>query len=317
MAEFKEIGDGVDGFFHNYRDHTFNKRTVDMLKHATAIVDDMRSQGFKLTLRQLYYQLVIQNLIENNLSEYKKLGRIVTSARESGRMDWLAIEDRGRGAYGPHCVEDPDELVKGIEDGLKFSQWDRQDHYLEVWVEKQALEAVVARPCNRLDVVYMACKGYLSASEAWRAGQRYARRIAMGKKPILIHLADHDPSGLNMTEDNRDRVRLFAEEQGIEIKRIALNMDQVKKYSPPENPAKEKDARFADYKKRFGTKSWELDALSPKILDDLITKHINKYRDTAKWDETIVAQEEAKRPLIALSDHWSEVEQFMRDNDWC
>jgi hypothetical protein len=309
----REIGDAVDGFFHCYRDHSFNKRTVEMLKHATAIVDDMRSQGFKLTLRQLYYQLVTQNLIENTNASYKKLGRIVTHARESGRMDWLAIEDRGRNAYGPVCEERPDSLVKGIEDGLKFSQWDRQEHYLEVWVEKQALEAVVARPCNRLDVVYMACKGYLSASEAWRAGQRYSRRIADGKKPVLIHLADHDPSGLNMTEDNQDRVRIFAEDLGIEVRRIALNMDQVKKYKPPENPAKEKDSRFADYKKRYGVKSWELDALSPKVLDDLITGTINEYRDTARWDQTLIEEEAAKAPLAALSDNWDAIKTWMSD----
>lgn len=316
MAEFKEIKDGVTGFFHNYRDHTFNKRTVEMLGHATRIVDSMREQGYKLTLRQLYYRLVAEGLIANNDKEYDKLGRIVTSARESGRMDWLAIEDRGRQAYGPHCEENPDALVKGLEDGIKFDQWKRQDHYLEVWVEKQALEAVIARPCSKYDVVYMACKGHLSASEAWRAGQRYARKIADGKKPVLIHLADHDPSGIHMTEDNRDRVRLFAEDQGIKVERIALNMNQVEKYKPPPNPVKKADSRTAAYSKRFGGNCWELDALEPAVLTAIIEKKINQYRDPAKWDSTLVKEEEAKTTLVALSDHWTELKDHMTEMGW-
>jgi len=312
----REIPDAVDGFFHNYRDHSFNKRTVEMLGHATRIVDNMREQGYKLTLRQLYYRLVSEGLIANNDHEYKKLGRIVTHARESGRMDWLAIEDRGRQAYGPQCEEDLDKLAKGIADQLKFDQWMRQDTYLEVWVEKQALESVIARPCNRLDVIYMACKGHLSASEAWRAGQRYQRALDRGKNCVLIHLADHDPSGIHMTEDNRDRVRMFAEDQGIKVERIALNMSQVEQYAPPPNPTKKTDSRTASYNKRFGGSCWELDALEPSVLDSLITGAINRYRDEDLWAEVLELEAEEKRPLEALADNWNAVKKFMKDSEF-
>lgn len=307
----------MTGFFHNYRDHRFTKQTIQLLTDATRIVDSMREQGYKLTLRQLYYRLVSEGLIANDDKVYKKLGRIVVEARESGRMDWLAIEDRGRAAYGPTCIEDPAELISSVEDRLKFDQWMRQDNYIEVWVEKQALEAVVARPCNRLDTIYMACKGYLSASEAWRAGQRFQSASMAGKTCTLIHLADHDPSGMNMTDDNRSRVRLFAEENGIEVRRIALNMDQVEEYGPPPNPTKEKDSRSNDYIKKFGKSSWELDALEPRVLDELITNTINEYRDPVRWQETLDEQDAARKPLQALTEHWGAVHKFMKDQQWC
>ncbi|RUQ67372.1 hypothetical protein ELZ19_06890 [Brucella abortus] len=223
------------------------------------------------------------------------------------------MEDRGRTCYGPNPEEDPSEVVRGIEEGLLFDQWARQDHYLEVWVEKQALESVIARPCNALHVRYMACKGYLSASEAWRAGLRFREAIDAGKQPVLVHLADHDPSGLNMTDDNRDRLRMFAEDLGVEVRRIALNMDQVERYNPPPNPAKEADSRAADYVRRFGRHSWELDALEPSVLDGLIRDTIEEYRDRDVWDETLEEQQEARRPLAALSDNWERVERFLHD----
>ncbi len=300
-------------FYHCYRSHRFTAETQKTVDQANKIIADMQSQGYTLSLRQLYYQFVRRNWIPNEDREYKRLGRLVTRARESGLMDWNAIEDRERECHHAWPEEDPAEVVQGIEDNLLLDQWARQDHYLEVWVEKKALEAIVSRPCDRLDVTYMACKGYLSASEAWRAGLRFQEAIALGKEPTLIHLADHDPSGLNMTEDNASRIRLFAEENSIEVRRIALNMDQVEQYKPPPNPAKESDSRSKAYVKEFGLNSYELDSMQPSMLDALITDTINEYLDQAKWDETLEEQDELRRTsgLVALGDNWDEVREFL------
>lgn len=298
-------------FFHCYRPHRFNSAALDTVEKANGIIEEMQAQGYTLTLRQLYYQFVQRNWIANEEREYKRLGRLVTHARESGVMDWYAIEDRGRGAYGANPEEDPAEVLNGVEEGLKFDQWERQDNYVEVWVEKQALEGVISRPCDRRDVTYMACKGYLSASEAWRAGLRFADALRDGKTATLIHLADHDPSGLNMTDDNRSRLRLFAEDRGIEVRRIALNMDQVEQYGPPPNPAKESDSRAAAYVREYGHNSWELDALEPSVLDELIGGVIDEYRDMDVWRQVKEEEREARRPLVALGENWSMVEEFL------
>lgn len=302
-------------FFHCYRHHRFQKAAQKTVDQANVILATMRAQGYTLTLRQLYYQFVKDNLIPNEEKQYKRLGRLVTNAREAGIMDWNAIHDLGRTVYGTNPEEDPTNVVEGIEGGLVFDQWARQDHYLEVWVEKQALEGVIARPSNRYDVNYMACKGYLSASEAWRAGLRFQRALRNGKRPVMIHLADHDPSGLNMTDDNTDRLRLFAESQGVTIRRIALNMDQVEHYNPPPNPAKETDSRAKGYVAKYGKHSWELDALEPKVIDQLISDTINEYRDPDVWARVLEEQEEARKPLAALGNNWDKVEKFLYDND--
>lgn len=56
----------------------------------------------------------------------------------------------------------------------------------------------------------------------------------------------------------------------VEVRRLALNMEQVRKYDPPPNPAKVTDSRFAAYCDQFGDESWELDALSPKVVADTL-----------------------------------------------
>jgi hypothetical protein len=298
-------------FLHCYRPHRFNAKAQKTVDQANAIIAEMSAKGYVLTLRQLYYQFVARDLLPNREREYKRLGRLVTHAREAGVMDWYAIEDRGRSARGVHPEEDPHQVLDGIEQGLLFDHWARQEAYLEVWVEKSALEGVVARPAQEHHVNYMACKGYLSASEAWRAGLRFQNAVARGKRPVLIHLADHDPSGLHMTKDNQDRLRMFAEAHGIEVRRIALNMDQVDKYSPPPNPAKQTDSRYAGYARDFGDQSWELDALDPEVLDDLISDTIFEYVDTDVWQQVEEEQAEARIPLEALGRNWNRVYQFM------
>lgn len=300
-------------FRRQYRAHRFTPGARVTLDQANHIIGEMRAQGYVLTLRQLYYQFVSRNWVPNTEREYKRLGRIVTRAREAGEMDWYAIEDRGRTCHEPYCEEDPATVVDGIELGLVYDQWARQDVGLEVWVEKSALEGVVSGPCRKFHVSYMACKGYLSTSEAWRAGLRFRNVLRSGRRPILIHLADHDPSGLNMTTDNENRIRLFAEKHDVEVRRIALNMEQVEEYGPPPNPAKETDSRSKEYVAKFGPHSWELDALKPSVLEKLIEDTILGYLDPDTWDDMMALQEEARRPLAALGKNWPAVEQFLFD----
>ena len=289
-----------------YRTHRFSAGIAETIRQANAILDAERADGYTLTLRQLYYQFVAKNLIPNSEAEYKKLGRTVTDAREAGLMDWYAIEDRGRNYFFHSYKDDAEKVLDGLERALGINPWDDQDTYLEVWVEKQALESVVARPASRKRAPYMACKGYLSASEAWRAGGRFEAAIARGKRPVLLHLGDHDPSGMDMTRDNGDRLSLFAR-QGVEVRRLALNYDQVEQHRPPPNPAKVTDSRWKGYMQRFGKDSWELDALPNRVIDKIITEAIESYIDPAKWEASMERERELRKPLALLKPRWDEV----------
>lgn len=297
-----------------YREQAFYGNARVTIKQAAAIIEDLGSQGYTLTLRQLYYQMVSQNLISNNEKEYKRLGRIICDAREAGLIDWYAIEDRGRQCYIHGHVPTPADVLKGIEHQLRINPWLDQDVYLEVWVEKAALEGVVERPANRWRAPYMACKGYLSASEAWRAGRRFERAIAEGKKPVLLHLGDHDPSGLHMTVDNETRLSLFSR-MGVTVDRLALNMDQIKKYNPPPNPAKMTDTRAAGYVEQHGVSSWELDALSPKVIDALVSDAIQNLVNREKWEASLALERERREALRLIGMRWEEVEQLVLSNE--
>lgn len=279
-------------------EHRFNRKTMARIALANAILEDLAAQGYRISLRQLYYQLVSKGEIPNSQKEYKKLGDTLNKARLAGLVDWSSLEDRGRSLKGwSGGYDTPAQYVEGLDNGYFKDWWEGQDNYVEVWVEKDALVNVVERPCDRHRVRYFSCRGYSSASEQYQAGKRFARQDASGRTCHILHLGDHDPSGLDMTRDNDDKVHMFSG-ISVNVHRIALNMDQVEELKPPPNPAKMTDSRVGGYIARHGRKSWELDALPPAYIDKLIDRHLRELIDA----ETMQAVKEREREESAELD---------------
>ncbi|MET9729626.1 hypothetical protein ABZZ79_02865 [Streptomyces sp. NPDC006458] len=287
-----------------------HQRLIDM---AEQICREYASQGFDLTLRQLYYQFVARDVIANKQTEYKRLGGIINDARLAGELDWDYIVDRTRNLRGLSHWETPHEVIRSAASGYRTERWADQPHRIEVWIEKDALVGVIANVCQRYDVDFFSCRGYTSQSELWGAAQRMRRYQSAGQKPVIIHLGDHDPSGVDMTRDIEERMRLF--EADVTVRRIALNMDQVREHNPPPNPAKLTDSRASGYIREHGYSSWELDALNPTMLDELIEAEIWALRDVDLWDAATTAMDQERSLLRAVATRWSEVAAFVGGED--
>lgn len=280
--------------FQQFINKNFRAATLAMIDQANDIIKEYAAQGYSLTLRQLYYQFVARDLISNTVKSYNKLGNIINDARLAGLVDWLAIEDRTRNVSDAPRWDNPADAVNAVLQQYRTDVWENQPRRVEVWIEKNALTGVIHRTCRQLDVPYFACIGYVSQSEEYRAYRR-----SLNHPLTILHLGDHDPSGIDMTRDNDNRLNdVFGGD--VEVVRIALNMDQVEEYSPPPNPAKMTDSRFQDYAAQFGTSSWELDALEPSVINTLITSHVEDIRDDDIHEEALAEQEEGRDTLQAI-----------------
>lgn len=253
----------------------FSRDTVNIIETADEIITDYEDRGYNLTLRQLYYQFVSKDIIENTERSYKRLGSIVNDGRLAGLLDWESITDRTRVSSCINTYMNPREIMDIAARAYRQDVWGSQPSYVEVWVEKEALAEVIQRAANKLYVPWMSCRGYVSQSAMYEASRRFNDNS--GRPCHLIHLGDHDPSGIDMTRDIDDRLRTFGSE--VIVTRIALNMEQVREYRPPPNPAKMTDSRVGSYIKKFGKQSWELDALRPELLEKLITSEIESLMD--------------------------------------
>lgn len=290
-----------------YSEYRPNAEARQLIATCSEILDDYELLGYKLTLRQLYYQLVARDIIENSQKSYKRLGEIVSRAREAGMIDWNQIEDRTRRLQSKPHWEDGKDFLESVAPQFNLDLWKGQSVRMMVFVEKEALAQIVEMACRPYDVPFLSNKGYLSASAAWTVGHDHILTHECDRW-VILHLGDHDPSGVDMTRDIRERVQTFASryeedqaQQKIQIKRIALTMDQVERYNPPPNPAKVTDARFGAYAEQYGDECWELDALQPQVITDLIRDNIRRLLDMKKFKAREKLQTSIRNRLIELA----------------
>lgn len=289
-----------------YQNISFQENSLRLIEHARVIINEYSAQGFDLTLRQLYYQFVARDIIPNQQSEYKRLGSIINNARLAGLISWDAIVDRTRNLQRNNHWASPAHLIRQAAGWYGEDCWASQLNRVEVWIEKDALIGVIEGVCRDNDCAYFSCRGYTSQSEMWRAAQRLiAYQRDFSQDVHIIHLGDHDPSGIDMTRDITDRLALFCEGHGHNaptIHRIALNMDQVQQYNPPPNPTKLTDSRAPAYIYNYGHDSWELDALDPTTLADLIQSRIEVLRHPDFWEAAVAHEAEGKEQLKAVAE---------------
>lgn len=305
-----------------YETRRFTADAETVLDQAERICDEYARQGYGLTLRQLYYQFIARDLFpesrrdavngtKNTEKNYKWLGTVVSDGRIAGRIDWSHISDRTRSPNGGDFGWDsPRTIIESSADQYGITHWDDQPEYVEVWVEKEALADVISRTSNRWDVTSFACKGYTSQSAMHTAAQRLRRQERMDKKVTVIHLGDHDPSGVDMTRDIQDRLRMFR--SGARVDRIALNMDQVEELNPPPSPAKITDPRARDYIEMYGDESWELDAIDPAALDTLVEGAILSHLDLDLRQQRLDREEREKAQLRVIADNYDLLMDYLR-----
>ena len=289
-----------------YVPKNFSADRLQMIEKVNKVVAEYQKQGYSLTLRQVYYQMVARDIIPNNMRSYKNLGNLINDARLAGLIDWLAIEDRTRNLRGNSHWTEPGKVIESAAYSYRRDHWEGQPNYVEVWVEKDALIGIVGQICEKLDVNHFSCRGYVSQSEMWAAARRLRRRQDAGQHVVLLHLGDHDPSGKDMSRDIQERLVTF-ETYDVTFKRLALNMDQVELYNPPPNPAKLSDSRASGYIEEYGDECWELDALEPKVISDLINKNVKKYRDDTLYNAVVEREAEERRQLDDLAEHYEAV----------
>lgn len=282
----------------------FSAASLNMIDVMDDILVDYQGQGYRLTLRQLYYQLVARGIIENSIKSYNRIGNLVSDARLAGELDWEMIEDRTREVVTPPMWKSPAEIVQAAAEQFAIDRWEDQKIHVEVMVEKAALEGILIPVCRELGIRFTANRGYSSSSTMYEAAQRMQEKILKGHKAIVVvYLGDHDPSGIDMTRDVEERLRQLARIPDeylrvLHVIRAALNMDQVEQWNPPENPAKTTDSRYASYMSQFGDSSWELDAIEPAELVKIVRDIVERLMDRKLYDAALAREETMRTELL-------------------
>jgi hypothetical protein len=185
-----------------------DKRNV--VDNIIKIVNRYIREGETLTLRQLHYQFVghVPGYV-NHDSAYKKLGDILDDLRYCGVVPWNSFEDRGRKPYLPYSVKDIPDALKDTVETYRINRQEGQMIHVELWTEKDALSAIFSKITSEFHVRLVINKGYTSSTAAYEAYRRVVGKIKEGRKVVVLYFGDHDPSGLDMVRDIKERIMFF------------------------------------------------------------------------------------------------------------
>ena len=279
-----------------------------LIKRAAEIADvyggnlTLRQLYYQLVAQGDTASWTTESRAANSQAMYRWVTDTLAKARRGGASPLDALLDRGRSSReGRFTLDrvDPDAaMARALEDARRAPQrllardrWLGQPLHVSVWVEKDALTGVFEEPCERLGVSWYACKGYSSVSGLWEWVQQVHRAFyapgATFETAVILYFGDHDPEGFDIPGAALGAVRDILGARGwatprepdadlrcsfpdVELHRIGLTMEQVREHQPPPQFAKAGSSRRDAYVQEFGERCWELDALPPPALVDLI-----------------------------------------------
>jgi hypothetical protein len=278
-----------------------NKKSRELLEEINKIIDEYLYLGYKLTVRQLFYQLVSKNIIKNTYQQYRTIANIITNSRMEGLVDWDIIEDRTRIPKLSASFDNVADALDYIASGYRVNRMEGQSNYIEVWCEKNALSGIISKITLDYHILYQSNNGFSSLTALHDAAERLK-----SKECTILYVGDFDPSGLMMEQNIRSRFNDFKVE--VNVKRIALTFDQVQKYQPPENMLNRNkkgeftDPRSKDYVALYGNRSWECDALKPDVLDKIIREEIETLIDMDIFRSRTNLEDEGRNTLENIAD---------------
>ena len=261
----------------------------ELIEKIDGIASEYYEAGMKITVRQVYYQLVARGFIDNNDKEYGKISDLVADGRMLGLIDWDMIEDRTRFKRGNVHWESPQQIIEAAAEQYRIDTRATQPNYVEAWIEKDSLVSILEDTCRSLDVPCFSCRGYPSLTALHEA----ANRLRDKDNAIILYAGDHDPTGLTIPQVIKERFEDF--EVNVKLYRLGLTLEQIKELELPPFNAKKQDKNYAAYVKATGlTQAWELDALPPEKLSAMFESAIESLTDFQEL-ERMQAKEKADK----------------------
>ncbi|MGH8115077.1 MAG: hypothetical protein ACREPS_08510 [Rhodanobacteraceae bacterium] len=276
------------------------RASIAIIDEAYTILDEIQPA----TVRAVCYRLFAAGLIPNmGKTATGKVSRLLVGAREDGVIPWEWIVDETRAPEYVNSWDNPDALIGAAIRQYRKDYWTDQPNRVEVWSEKGTVRGTIAPVLHELGVTFRVMHGYGSATSIHSAA---ADSLDGDKLLTVLYVGDWDPSGLHMSEvDLPARIERY--NGVVHFQRIALDKHDVAPGTTIphfEVATKVNDPRFQWYAKRYGTRCWELDALSPVTLRERVRDAIVDLLDMTKWNRAVEVEKAERESMHDFLDTW-------------
>jgi hypothetical protein len=257
-----------------------------------------------MTVRQVFYRLVVQKVIEKTEKEYHQtVIRLLTEMRLNGstRFDWIVDESRPRIVNRTY-----DSIADAARDTARFyrrSALRECPDYVEIWCEKQALAGVIGNAAEKYDVPVLISKGMPSLTQLYGTACQIYGADEAGKQAHIYQFGDHDPSGVLIPQTIERRLNELCQKLDCSppiVERVALTEEQIAEFDLPTRPTKRQGNNHAN---TFEGESVELDALPSNVLRTMVRKVIEQHITPRDLEVLRSAEDSERRLLDAWADH--------------
>jgi hypothetical protein len=293
------------------RPRSYRACSIKRDRRTKAEIDDIKAAivaalkgDHPMTVRQVFYRLVVQKVIEKTEKEYQQtVIRLLTEMRLSGRIrfDWIVDESRPRIVNRTY-----DSIADAARDAARFYRRNALrecSDYVEIWCEKQALAGVIGDVAGEYDVPVLISKGMPSLTQLYGTACEICRADEAGKQSYIYQFGDHDPSGVLIPQTIERRLNELCETLDCSppiVERVALTEEQIAEFDLPTRPTKRQGNTHAD---KFEGDSVELDALPSGILRDMVREVIERHISEHALETLRIAEDSERELLEAWADH--------------
>ncbi len=221
--------------------------------------------------------------------------------REKREIPFGWIEDHTRWMRAPVTYASPGEGIRALAKGYRRDLWLSAPCHVEIWCEKDALAGVSMEETIPYAVSLMVARGYSSLTYLHETAKTIEE---IGKPAYLYHFGDHDPSGQDAARDIEEKIRRYAPGAEIHFERVAVTLEQIKKWNLPSRPPKtNKKGEHTDKRqKKFGEKPIvELDAVSANNLRALVRERIERHIDKRELEILKIAEASEREGLERIA----------------
>jgi hypothetical protein len=282
---------------------TRSKKTRDMAQASIGLIQPMSAIAEKaqpITSRGVGYKLFTAGLIPSmETREMQRVYRLLKEARERDEIPWSWIVDDTRALERVSTWDDPEQYVEAVSRGYRCDFWNLQPVRVEVWSEKGTVRGVLDPVLDHYGVGFRVTHGFSGATTIYDVAQDDD-----GRPLIVLYVGDYDPSGLCMSEhDLPDRLAKYGGEHVV-LKRIALLREPLP--GLPSFPAsdKKRDPRYGWFIRNYGKRCWELDALDPNDLREIVRQAIEAEIEPEVRNRCARIERAERESLLTVLDSW-------------
>lgn len=267
----------------------------ELLEQVHEVLRQYRA-NLPVTARQVFYRLVGAYGFDKSESAYERLSNLLNRARRAGLVPWSAIRDDGfhRGRHtGWASLGQFAEAVEAWVDEFRADRQAGQPRRLAVWCEAGGMVPQLERVAGEYSVPVFSSGGFDSVTAKHDKAEQFAE---MGSV-LVLHVGDHDPSGVHVFGSLDEDVRAFCSELGgqVEFRRLAVLPEHVTRYGLITSPAKASDRRT------FTGETVQAEALPPDVLANLVRSAIASELDLRVYLEVLEQEREQRATLAAWS----------------